>query len=221
MREFALLPASAAKDKLSKTQPGERVPSWMLNEEITHRVVEIYRLHLQRYTIDDIRQRFINPQTNLPISRGQVERDIKRAREMRVNLFRENMEDTILEQIEAHRQLIRDYREQLRLIRSPVLNYNEETRQYESVPGTEPMVWTGFESRASLDLLKAISEEESKIEGLMGLAQQKLMAPGSVTPDVAQPRVAIQINSYGSDEESHKPPVTAKRIIDSSSIFIE
>ena len=222
MREFALLPASARRDKLSKTQTGEKVPSWVLNEDVTNRITEIYGLYLQKYTVEEIRKRFINPATNLPYSRGQVERDIKRAREMKVHIFRENLEELIEEQIEVHRQLIRDYREQLRLLRAPLLDYNTETRQYESGPGDDRILWTALESKASLEILKAISEEESKIEGLMGFAQQKLMLQENVVaPETQQPVVAIQLNSYGSDSESKRPPVTAKRIIDSSSIFIE
>ena len=86
----------------------------------------------------------------------------------------ESLENKIESQVSARRRIIADAREQLRLLRSPRLEYATDTDSYEPVMDYDCEIqWTDKDVKASADLLRLISEQEKAIEELLGLYAPK------------------------------------------------
>ena len=189
-----------------KLSESGKIPAWMLNEDLCARVEKAFSMYLKRISPTVIAEEFINPKTGKPLSTQQIWRYIKMARQAREFIFTNDIKHLVQEQVEARRGIIAELRQQLELLRMPYMQYDERTGQYEPVPSERGLTWTDKDAKASVEILKAIGEQEEAIESLFGLSKSRPPLTVSVESGEGSSVSVIQVAGKVSSAKG-SPPV--------------
>lgn len=170
----------AAKDKRTV------FPKWLDDDKVRDRILRVYAAYIARTSLPDI-------MAAEEISITQIYKDIGRAREMRRLLFEKDIEHMLMEQVEAHRNVIREAQKSLAELRTgPEVNIpkmptadsvtddkDEPETDEQATKALSTLGRTPGRARAEADLLRVIAENEKMIEELLGLRDRK---PGEEEP---------------------------------------
>ena len=178
----------------------------MFNDEILERVNSVWKMQTHRHSLAEIQAAHINPRTNKPFSIQQTRTDLRRARELHRMMIQDDIQGHVAEQIEARRRIISEAWYSLRLLRSPVLTYNPDSRTYEPQSNYgDNMVWTAAEAKVVSGLLETIGRQETAIEKLQGLENE------SAPPRDSRASASVTVLNLGDQDQAPAPTVIDSR----------
>jgi len=176
------------------------LPKWLEDDHLRTRILAVYKMYLERNSLPKIMEVH-------SISVTQIYKDIGRARQMRLLLFQGELENLLMEQVSARRQLIVEARDSLTELRRVCNNITDADGNSLDIDTDKAQ-----KAKAESELLKFISGEEKHVEELLGLRDKdrKTDAPQVMAQATAGVTLVIdaRTNQVGTSYQEPKVEVT-------------
>ena len=190
---MSLLPEPSSETFLDFDVDPSLAPSWFQNDHIRTRVLSIYEMYCEHSTIQEMAAEFdVSPTT--------VWADIKRARQLQIVSYGNNIEQLMAERVEHHRALLRRCRIALDALHIGYISPNAARRilrneeqivvpEYEMTANLE---WTPRHAEAEAKILDVMQRSEANIDKIFGLG-----VPNSgVSINIGtQPQLPVETNN--------------------------